>query len=460
MVSIKNKISLIENTENELTRKARKLALDSLEYAISAVNPKKIVTSKVTLKNNILNAGDFTLDLAQHRNIYVVGGGKAAAAMAEAIEEILGNRITSGIVNVPYGTTANTRTIQLHEASHPLPDESSIEGTRQMLEIAQKAESDDLLICLISGGGSSLMTYPREDLTLPDKQQLTSLLLKSGATINEFNAVRKHLSGFKGGWLAKTAYPATLLNLILSDVVGDPLDVIASGPTVADSSTFADAYTVLAKYSLWNDAPASVKKIISDGEHGFIAETPKLNDDAFKKVHTFVVGNNRVASVAASNYLRSQGLNTALLTCTLEGESQCIGAQLASIANEIQISGNPLPKPAALLIGGESTVKITGNGIGGRNQEIVLSAASKLRRVGACAVVVASLGTDGVDGPTDAAGAIADGVTAKHAAKMSLDPKFFLADNDSYHFFQKLGDLIFTGQTGTNVNDISLIIVL
>jgi glycerate 2-kinase len=460
MVQIKNKNALIDNGENQLTQRARQLALDCLEYAVDSVDPKKIVTAKIAYKGDILLAGDHLYDLTKYENVYVVGGGKAAGTMAQAIEQILGDRIAEGTVNVPYHTEARTRIIRLHEARHPLPDEAGIEGTRQMLELAGKAEGADLVICLLSGGGSSLMVYPRENLSLFDKQQLTSDLLKSGATINEVNAVRKHLSGFKGGWLSKTAYPATVLNLVLSDVVGDPLDVIASGPTVADSSTFADAHMVLSKYGLWNKASSSVKTIISDGEHGFIAETPKLSDEAFRKVQTVIVGNNRTASLAAHQYLKSHGVNALLLSCTLEGEAKCIGAQLASIANEVQASANPIPKPAAVLIGGETTVKVTGKGLGGRNQELTLAAALRLKRNGDCSMVVAALGTDGVDGPTDAAGAIADEATLKRAVTQGLEGKYYLADNDSYHFFSKLGDLIFTGQTGTNVNDISLILVM
>ena len=460
MVTIKNKTKLVEGTENPLTQKARQLALDCLEYAVNAVDPKKIITQKLSYKGDVLIASDRVFDLAKFHNVYVVGGGKAAGAMAEALEQVLGERISEGTVNVPYNVVASTCIIKLHQARHPIPDESGVEGTKEMLKIAEKAEADDLVICLISGGGSSLMVYPRENISLHDKQQLTSALLKSGASINEVNVVRKHLSIFKGGWLAKTAYPATILNLILSDVVGDPLDVIASGPTVADSSTFSDAHVVLAKYALWNDVADSVKKIISNGEHGYLAETPKLNDEAFRKVYTVVVGNNRTASSAALQYLKAHGVNAILLSCTLEGEAKCIGAQLASIANEIQISTNPVPTPAAVLIGGETTVKVTGKGIGGRNQELVLAATLKLQRRGDFSVVVASLGTDGVDGPTDAAGAIADEATQKSAVALNLEGKYYLADNDAYHFFTHLNDLIFTGQTGTNVNDISLIIVL
>jgi glycerate 2-kinase len=314
------------------------------------------------------------------------------------------------------------------------------------------------VICLISGGGSSMMPLPRDGISVSDKRQITDLLLKSGATITEINTVRKHISEFKGGWLAKKAYPATVLNLIMSDVIGDPLDFIASGPTVPDSTTFSDAILVLRKYSLWNKAPASIAKVLSDGERGIIPETPKANDESFKKVHNVVIGNNRLASQAARTALKSAGLNALLLTSMLEGEARHVGTVLSSIAHELTISNNPVQKPAAILAGGETTVTVTGTGKGGRNQELALGAAVKLD--GLDGVVVVSLTTDGVDGPTDAAGAIVDGKTLSRAKKMSLSPQKFLADNDSYSFFSKLGDLIFTGPTGTNVNDISVIIAV
>ena len=302
------------------------------------------------------------------------------------------------------------------------------------------------------------MPLPRDGISLKDKQKLTVALLKSGARINEINAVRKHISNFKGGWFAKKAYPATILNLVLSDVVGDDLEVIASGPTMPDSTTFADARRVLEKFDLWKNAPASIREVLRDGEKGVVAETPKAGDPAFGRVHTALLGNCRFASNAAVQYLRSEGLNTLMLTSTLEGEAKGIGALLASVANEIVFSENPVPRPAAIVASGETTVTVKGKGVGGRNQELVLSAALRLNDVDG--VVVASLSTDGVDGPTDAAGAIADGKTLVRAAKIGLNPEKFLADNDSYTFFSKLGDLIVTGPTGTNVNDISVLIVL
>jgi glycerate-2-kinase len=458
MIVIKNKEKLIENGETQLNKKARELALKSLESALKTVDPKQIIKSKVLLKNSILHVDNYIFDLKKFKNIYVVGGGKASGSMAAALEQVLGDLIKRGFVNVPYGSKQKTNIIKLHEASHPIPDDSGVKGTRQMLEIAEKAGENDLIICLISGGGSSLMPLPRGEITIADKRELTDALLKCGATINEINTVRKHISDFKGGWLAKKAYPATILNLILSDVVGDPLDFIASGPTVPDSTTFSDAIKVLKKYGLWEKAPASIRKVLLEGEKGEIPETPKANDEAFKKVFNVVIGNNRLASQTAKNCLKAEGLNTLLLTATLEGEARHVGTILASIAREVSASENPIPKPAAIIAGGETTVTITGEGKGGRNQEIALAAAIKMKNMDG--VVLTSISTDGIDGPTDAAGAIADGKTLTRAAKKGLTPEEYLAENNSYNFFSKLGDLIFTGPTGTNVNDISVIIVL
>jgi glycerate-2-kinase len=458
MIAIKNINQLAKNGETPLDQKARRLALKSLEAALNAVDPKQIIKSKLSLKNSILHVDSYSFDLKKFKNTYVIGGGKASGSMAEALEQILGNRIRNGLVNVPHGSKNKANIIKFHEASHPIPDETGVEGTRRMLEIAEQAKENDLVICLISGGGSSLMPLPRGQISIADKKEITSALLKCGATINEINTVRKHISDFKGGWLAKKAYSATILNLILSDVVGDPLDFIASGPTVPDSTTFSDAVNVLKKYALWDKAPASIKKVLSDGEKGKIPETPKASDEAFKKVFNVVIGNNRFASLAVCEYLKPEGLNTLLLTATLEGEARHVGIMLSSIANEVTVSGNPVLKPAGIIAGGETTVTVTGKGLGGRNQEIALAASQKLK--GIDGVVVASLSTDGIDGPTDAAGAIVDGKTLTKAAKMGLVPEEYLAKNDSYHFFSQLGDLIFTGPTGTNVNDISLIVVL
>jgi glycerate-2-kinase len=378
--------------------------------------------------------------------------------MVQAIEALVGSRITAGLVNVPYGTKRETRIVALNEANHPVPDQAGVKGTSQMLEIAKQAQISDLVICLISGGGSSLMPLPCEGVSLEDKQSMTSALLKSGAPINEVNIVRKHLSAFKGGWLAKKAYPATILNLVLSDVVGDPLDSIASGPTVPDPSTFSDAQKILEKYGLWLTAPTSDRKVLSEGAAGLLEETPKSEDPAFTNVYNVIIGNNQTASHASAEYLKSEGLKTIHFDDPLEGEASQIGKALANFARKVSVYSFSLPKPLGVVAGGETTVTVKGKGLGGRNQELELSAALNLKDAENC--VIASLSTDGVDGPTDAAGAIVDGGTLKRAVALGLDLEKFLAENDSYTFFSKLGDIIITKPTGTNVNDISVIVVL
>ncbi len=458
MIKIKNKEQLVENGVTQLNRKARKLALKSLESALNAVDPKQLMKSRLLLENSKLKVNGYSFDLKKFNNIYVIGGGKASGLMAETLEQNLGKQITNGVVNIPRGVKYKTEIIKLHEASHPIPDMSGVEGTSRMLKIAEQAKREDLIICLISGGGSSLMPMPRNGITIKDKGEITDRLLKCGATINEVNTVRKHISKFKGGWLAKKAYPATVLNLILSDVVGDPLGFIASGPTVPDSTTFSDAVKVLKKYGLWDKSASSIKKVLSNGEKGIIPETPKTDDKVFKKVYNVVVGNNRSATLAVCESLRYSGLNTLLLTSTLEGEARQIGVMLTSIAHEVSMFGEPVPKPAGIIAGGETTVTVTGKGLGGRNQEVALAAALKIGSMDG--VIVTSLSTDGIDGPTDAAGAIADGKTISRASQVDMNPEEFLADNDSYNFFSKLDDLIFTGSTGTNVNDVSIVVVL
>jgi glycerate 2-kinase len=458
MIQIKNRDQVIQNGETPIVQKARSLALKSLECALNAADPKLLLDQKVKLEKMCLRVGDCFFDLKAFKHVYVVGGGKAGALMAQAIEETLGANVTAGIVNVSRGNLQQTRIIELNEANHPVPDQAGVEGTLRMIGIADQASADDLVICLISGGGSSLLPLPREGITLEDKQAITVALLRSGAAITEINIVRKHLSAFKGGWLAKKAYPATVISLILSDVVGDSLDAIASGPTVPDPSTFVDAQKTLEKYNLWASAPSSVRKVLSDGAQGLLEETPKPGDCIFEKVYNVLIGNNRIASQAAAGFLKSEGLKTIHFDEPLEGEARQVGKALASFANKVSDYSFSLPKPLAVVAGGETTVTVTGKGSGGRNQELELSAALNLKD--AQTVVIASLSTDGVDGPTNAAGAIVDGYSIKRSSQSSLDAEKFLADNNSYQFFAKLGDLLFTGQTGTNVNDISVIVIL
>jgi glycerate-2-kinase len=458
MIKISNREKLIENGETSGIRTCRELALQCLEQAVNAADPKQLLKTKMKMENDQLQVEGCTFDLGKFKHVYVVGGGKAGGKMAQAIEEVLGKHITAGVVNIPYGTSQKTNVIELNEASHPVPDEAGVKGTSHIMALAEQAEENDLLICLISGGGSSLMPLPREGVSLKDKQELTNMLLKSGAEISEINAVRKHLSAFKGGWLAKKAYPATVLNLVLSDVMGDQLDSIASGPTVPDTSTFNDARKILKKHDLWSKTPFSIRKVLSEGTRGLLQETPKADDIVFKNVHNLIIGNNRTAGSAAVDCLQSKGLDTILLVYNLKGEAMEVGKALAKFANEFFVSKTPISKSQGFVAGGETTVTVTGKGLGGRNQELELSAALNLRVSEEC--VIASLSTDGVDGPTDAAGAIVDGSTLKRAKQLGLDPEKYLKANDSYSFFLKLGDLIFTGPTGTNVNDISVIIAM
>jgi len=459
MVEIKNVDELLRNAGSSLDREARELAIDAVNAALEAVDPEVIIKSKVKVKGGTLKIGKLTFNLDKFRSIYIVGGGKACGPMAEALVELLGDRIKEGAINVPYSDLSyRTGRVKLQHAGHPIPDQSGVEGATRMLDLVGKAEEKDLVFCLISGGGSSLMPQPRSGISLEDKQKVTDALLKSGATINEFNTVRKHISGLKGGWLAKEAYPATIVNLILSDVVGDPLDFIASGPTVPDTTTFHDSVEVLKHHGLWKKVSDSVRKILTDGEKGLIPETPKLGDKVFKKVHNIVIGNNFTASHAAYNTFRKARLNSLLLTSRLEGQARDVGTMLASMAKEMLASGNPVPKPAGIVAGGETTVTVVGKGKGGRNQEVALGAALKIGSMDG--VVIASVSTDGVDGPTDAAGAIVDGKTLQRARGLRLNPREFLANNDSYMFFSKLRDLVFSGPTGTNVCDVTVIVAL
>jgi len=455
-----NEEELLGNAVLNEDREARRAILTILKAALCSVDPRVAITNHVRRTNNLLRIGNMTFDLDGFERIFVVGGGKAGGAMAKALEEIVGDKLTEGFVNVLRGTKSSFETLKilLNEAGHPIPDEDGVEGARRIIQLAHKAGERDLVICLISGGGSALMPLPAAGITLQDKQELTDALLKCGATIDEINAVRKHVSGLKGGQLAEAAYPATLVSLILSDVVGDPLDTIASGPTAPDTTTFNDAISILKKYDLWkNVVPKTVKKRLEAGLRGEIPETPKPGDEVFEKTHNVIVGNNRTAALAACQEAKELGFNSLLLSSIVEGEARHVGTAYAGIMKEILDSNNPVPRPAVVIAGGETTVTVTGWGKGGRNQELVLSASLKIE--GLRSVAIASIGTDGVDGPTDAAGAMADGQTIIRARNKRLYPKEFLMNNDSYHFFSRLSDLIFTGPTGTNVNDLTVLVV-
>ncbi|MBX6770961.1 MAG: glycerate kinase [Chloroflexi bacterium] len=428
-----------------------------VQAALRAVDPAAAVRAHVQLTDSLLQVGQQVYDLSNYRHIYVVGAGKAGAPMSQAIEDILGDRITAGVVSVKYGYGAPTRRIQIEQAGHPIPDDRGVQATQKMIALLEQAGPDDLVICLISGGGSALMVAPVPGISLTDERRLTNALLRSGATITEINAVRKHLSRTKGGGLARIAAPATVVSLILSDVLGNPLDVIASGPTVPDPTTYVDAWQVLERYGLVDQAPPAIIQRLQDGLAGRVPETPKPGDPIFARTQNVVIASNAHAVQAAVEQARRDALHVLLLSTLIEGEAREVAKVFAAIGREICRSDRPVPRPAAVIAGGETTVTVRGQGRGGRNQEFALSAAIQI--AGAEGITVVAFATDGTDGPTDAAGAIADGSTLDRASKLGLDARSALADNDSYTFFQRLGDLIVTGPTNTNVDDLYIVIV-
>jgi len=435
----------------------RKHAVAIFRESLRAADPIEAVLRHASVEGDALVAGRRRYRLSAFRRIFVIGAGKAAASMALGVERLLGRRIGQGLVNVKYGHLAKLRRVSINECGHPVPDQAGVEGARRIAAIAAQAAEDDLVICLISGGASALTPLPAEPITLEEKQATTKLLLSCGASIHEVNAVRKHISCFKGGQLARLAYPATLLSLLLSDVIGDDLDVIGSGPTAPDSSTFLTARSILMKYGILEKVPPAVRERLERGIEGLIRETPKPGEPEFARVQNLVVGSNQLAVDAAAAKARSLGYRTMVLSTFVEGETRDVARVHAAIAREILASGRPLKPPACVISGGETTVTIRGDGLGGRNQEFVLAAAIDLE--GLPGVTVLSGGTDGTDGPTDAAGAIADGQTAVRAQELGLKASDFLARNDSYRFFEPLGDLLKTGPTNTNVMDVRLLLV-
>ena len=439
------------------TERLRDHAREIFDAGLQAVDPKKAIFNQLSLKGSILNVGDRVYDLDAFEHIYVVGAGKAGALMAQGIESLLGERISGGIVMVKYDHVLPTKKIELRQAGHPVPDENGVEGTCRLLERVRRAKANDLIICLLSGGGSALLLKPAEGIALSEKQTVTGLLLRSGAAIHEMNTIRKHISSVKGGQLARIAYPATLISLVVSDVIGDSLDVIASGPTYPDSSTFQDSLKIIDKYSITEQVPISIRNLLNRGAEGRIPETPKPEDPVFEKTHHLIVANNTLALQAAADKARTLGYHTMILSGMIEGETKEAAKEHASILKQILHSSNPLHQPACVISGGETTVTVNGNGLGGRNQEFVLAGAIEI--AGLKNVVMFSAGSDGTDGPTDAAGAIADGNTVFRAAEQTLDPEQYLRNNDSYHFFQGLNDLVKTGPTNTNVMDLRILLV-
>lgn len=421
---------------------------------VNGVLPEKLMQSQVKLSGDLLQVAEKRFPLSRFRHIYVLAAGKAAASMSRGVEKVLGDKITNGHVVTKYGHGMNLNYLTLTEAGHPIPDAEGVKGTQKIVNIARKATEDDLVICLISGGASALMADFPEGVTLDDLKRTNELLTKCGANITEINTVRKHLSKIKGGQLARILFPATTVCLILSDVVGDRLDVIASGPTVGDSSSFADALTIIDKYSLQNRLPSSVLHYLLEGADGSIADTPKLDNPVFQNVHNYIIGSNGIALESSAKKAEELGFETHTVTDSIQEDvTETANFILKTIDNQ-KPTGN---KPVCLLFGGEPTVKVSGKGLGGRNQHLALYLATKI----CCKknITILCAGTDGTDGPTDAAGAVVDYETATKAVEKGIDPNHYLSNCDSYRFFQQVGGHIITGNTGTNVMDIIVAIV-
>jgi glycerate 2-kinase len=426
-----------------LKHNLRRDAKAILMAALAAADPTGAVEQVLRARN----------DLDQYHRIFVVGAGKAGGTMARALEQFLSGRISAGCVNVKDGDTARTRLIELRHCGHPVPDERGFNGAKRIAEICADAGENDLVICLLSGGASALTPYPAPPITLSEKQETTSLLLASGASIHEINAVRKHISAIKGGQLARLAAPAHLLSLILSDVVGDDLDVIGSGPTAPDASTFETAFSVLEKYELRDRVPARVRERLRTGAR----ETPKSTDPLFENVENVIVGSNQKSLESAARAAKDLGYRTLILSSTIEGETRDVARMHAAIARQIRTYEQPARPPVCVISGGETTVTMRNGtaGKGGRNQEFALAAG--IEAAGLEDILILSAGTDGTDGPTDAAGAMADGTTLARANSKASDA---LKNHDAYPLFEELGDLVTTGSTGTNVMDLHLILVV
>jgi len=432
-----------------------------LASAVQAVDPQEAVYRYLQLKGNKLAVAETTYNLDDFHRVLVVGVGKASQPMSIAAASVLKDHLTAGVVISkvinPELTRPSDGRIEVLRGDHPLPGIASLDATRRLVALFQDLHEDDLVICLLSGGASALMTLPLPGITLMEMQALTGSLLGCGATINEINCLRKHLDRVKGGRLAGLIYPAHLATLILSDVIGNPLDVIASGPTVADPTTYNDAFEILQKYQLLEKTPESIKSILINGAAGGMQETLKDDDPRLIRVQNVVVGSNYQAATAALCKAQQEGFNSILLTTYLQGEARYAGDWLAAIMKQVASSGEPLRRPACLVVGGETTVILRGNGKGGRNQELALGAVAALD--GSKDVTLVTLATDGEDGPTDAAGAIVTGETAQRARRMGMNAAGFLAENNSYEFFDHLGDLLRPGSTGTNVNDLAFLFV-
>lgn len=440
-MKILNRVDL-ERSENH------KLVLDILEEGLRSADPY-LPTFEVL--NSLMQ------EISKYRRKIVIGFGKASYRMALASEKIL-DEICAGGVIVPKGsiTINELKKIRVFEGTHPIPSQINVEVTKEILSLLHGLTEEDLVICLISGGGSALFVQPN-GISLKEKQEVTKLLLSCGASIHEINCVRKHLSAVKGGNLARLIYPANGICLIVSDVVGDNIDAIASGPTSPDSTSFRDAWDILKKYRLLDRVPKKVVRHIEMGIKGKIPETPKADDSVFKRVNNIIIASNMKSLSTMFEKAKGFGLKPMIVTSYLEGEAREVGRVIGSMARQILRYGSPVNPPCVLLFGGETTVTVKGKGIGGRNQELALSVATVIS--GVSNVIFASIGSDGIDGNSSAAGAIVDGDTLREAEETGLSPTAYLENNDSNRFFERLKRAIQTGPTGTNVNDLAILAV-
>lgn len=428
--------------------------------ALHAVDPYPVVQQRITRTGNSLHVAGCTWNLDEVARIIVIAVGKAAIPMAQAAVDAIGDASLTGIVVTKDGHATHhslPETLRVIEAGHPIPNAAGLAAAETVASILATTTTRDCVLLLLSGGASALLPSPADGISLADLQAVTESLLRAGAAIGEINAVRKHLSRLSGGQLARLAQPAPVVALILSDVVGDPLDVIASGPTAPDPTTYATAQAILARYNLMEQTPSSIARHLEAGAAGRIAETPKPGDPEFADVVNVIVGSNRLAALAAIAEAKRLGYNTLLLTTFMEGEAREVAKVTAALAKSIRAHGDPIQPSACLVWGGETTVTVRGQGKGGRNQELALAAALALEGLPDMALL--ALATDGTDGPTDAAGAIVDGRTAELARAAGWDPATALANNNAYPLLDAVGALLRTGPTGTNVNDITVLLV-
>ena len=441
----KNHDELIENGKDEKIKQIRKDVLSILSHSIDAVDPYNSVKNVFFSKE--FKLFDKDIDLSEFSNMYLVGFGKASIGMADAVSDSVDIKEGIVVTNQKDKKVKNKK-IKTFVGGHPIPNENSLKAADEIINLVKKANKDDLLFVLISGGGSALLCKPRAELD--DIQKITNLLLKCGADIREINTIRKHLSYVKGGQLVKNV-KSKVISLVISDIVGDPLDFIASGPTYPDSTTYKDAKYILEKYDIWDKIPGSIKEIITKGINGKISETPDEKDPIFENVENLIVANNTLACKSAIEKAEDLGYKTMLLTTRLEGEARDVATFLVDKTINYENSSEKM----IFVSGGETTVTLKGNGKGGRNQEMVLSSIEKISDKN---ILFCSFATDGIDGDSDAAGAIADTYSFRRAEKSSIDPDLFLDDNNSYEFFNTLNDLLLTGPTGTNVMDLQIIV--